>query len=1304
MITKTLSKSELLELLVKGRKAGSTVDQSKLISVWRFIYASDKKPHWKRVRINPDNLSSNPKFTRVVKGEESKLSNNHPLKFHTADPDIPPDIPELTEGDVKDLQAYLETVHHEEEHKARTKAANQKVVTPLTTLTPNKPTDPPTTTGLNPLKITKAKTAAQNYIRTAPWNLKRKYTADKDLDEKLFKQLVKWDIYYYRPPDIKPAIFHNQLVTTLAVAIYHGFDPQNPQTVSNLPKELRVSYYEAITETTDNISDKLDIQKYTSPREQKLAQYINNLATLEDVESCTRTGIIPQDSHSQDFIVNQFQTRLALAVLSKDSLLDDDIREQVLKSWGPETVEELAKRATFDTKESADSFDRLITKFVQILDNGELGYSPKLIIQSLKGLRDFSLDVISNPQNHITVNPVDGNFSRSPIEIIEALNDAYSDNVTDEYKGDYLTNLGYTGNDPAVYQFRSLSSDGFIRYLGRLVQEEPQLKEEADKLIKDYVNLMNLAKNNPNLLKSVLSVNTWNTSDNEYNTNIDKLLAIYESLKSSTNFKYETDTKMSDDDPTKLVKLQTVRLRQADDDILKDTIVTSLLATAPRHILDGKSDGKHASSIIGDDPIEILDTLHIDSPETERLKEHLEDLIGSLTNDIDFTTHRLVEPAPDMSILDFGTSVPKDAYQASLLLGKVDRLTDTVIQFLEEKGKFSKEAIAQALRDSIRNDTLSQFTIAGKTISFNKEELDNGKANPFCIRNDDVVFGKYKQIMDIKANLEAVRTWRHLPAFYGNASAHWGQYMLHLTRSKFYKKYHITPVDDLDALEIKAAEDAYSQASQIAGITKDNYNSIVNASLAMLGKTPDSQSLEISNQKQTILTNLLMTTLQHEINSSLADNAVRNSKSKTNQYASDYSGTYDYYSGSVMKQIPTASTRYLPVGFFSNRSYDSFTVATNRSVAKYRKQEAEIQQSAMTERISQKGSITTITAEGLSKQIADQLKNTPIWSEKYIRDVRKFKQDSSGFTSDRLMDYANSPLKDVLLSVAHNSMYYMPKLRTKVHYSTYVASRLKDHPKSQLTHTPINPVKLKQAREACLQNAKYSIKALSREDTLDLWERLKELYDYKPGEKTLEGTIVSDPKYSVRGNRPMDRINGGNVYNTCALLNRPIFAIEEVNGDRFKAEQARLSDPKASQEITGFYGGSYSDLVNTPMDFSSKLGGAAISCGSAIKGYRDKNPNQEKADGIVMVASVMRGENYNNIKDSKSSIIVDAKPKSNSDWSISIRNPDLVLPKYLLDVSTRIKGYNVEVNENGFTDRSNGIKYTDTGVSTKINW
>ena len=1310
MLIQSLSKSELLELLVKGRKAGSTIDRSHLVKVWRLCHASDKKIHWKRVLINPNKLHKNPKFTRVIKGEEDKLSTDHPLRAHLADTDIAPDIPELSEEDKQQLDEYLQQVHHEEEHKVQTKAARQKPVKSMTSLTPSKPTAPPTVTGLNPLQIAKAKTAAQNYIRTAPWNLKKKYTADEVLDERLYNQLAKWDLYYHKPEGIRSTIFHNQLVTTLAVAIYHGFDPKDPVgSISKVPKELRASYYEPVTTTNSSAlsgADKLDLSEVPADK-QHLAMAINNLPTLEDIQACIRIGIIPQDVHSQNFLIHKFQTRLALSAISKDSLLDEDTRERILKDWGEETVKALAKQATYDISGSTDSFDRLITNFVQVLDNGELGYSPKLLIDSLKHLKHFSLSVLTNPQSHISSTPQSNDFTKSPQEIIESINDAYTNAATDEFNGDYLTNLGYTGRDPQMYASRNLSTDGFIRYLNKLVQEEPQLKQEADKMIQEYVSLMSSVGNNPNLLKTILATSNWSTPNS---SDIAEIIDIYNSLKSSKVSRYNRDRDLDTNE-----NLKTVRLREADDDDIKYAIITALLGTAPRHLLDFNGlNGKRASSIMADpsytgaNPLKIVENVAQKNPEFWKLKDKLVPLVTKLTKNIDFTEHFSTESTDqDMSILDFGTSVPKNAYQASQLVGKVDATINAVLDKLEQN--FSTEQIAEALRDSMHNDTLAKFSIAGQTISFNLEELDNGKANPFCIRNDDIVFGQYKDVMNVRYNDMSIRIWRHLPAFYGNASAHWGRYMLSLTRSRFYAKHNLSPQDDIDKLEISAADDAYKEAKQIADVSTEKYDSITQSANNLFsiasGDTNGAQSA--LDKKKVILANLLMTTMQHQINSYLANNATRNSKSKTNQYASDYSGTYDYYSGTVMKELPTASTKYLPVGFYSNRNYDSFTVTANKSAARYRKQEAQTKQSALTERISQKGSITTISKDMLSRQIDSQLHFTPVWSETYIKNLQALRQDSRGFQSDNLTDYANSPLKDILLAVAHNSMYYMPKLRKNVHFSTYVASRLKDHPSSQLDNSPVDPVKLKQARQNCLVKAKFSCKSLSKEDTLGVWSRLQSMYDYKPNETTPEGTRITTPKYTVNSNVPRLPVNKTWVYNTCALLNSPIFEIQDIDYSKYDDEKDRLSDlvdPKCSEEITGFYGGAYSDLHTLPTNFSSKLGAAVQEVGSIRKGFKTKIPNQEQADGIVVVASIMRGENYNSFKNSKTSIITDAKNRTPVDWSIRIRNPDLILPTYIMDISTRIKGYNINVENNQFVDKSTNTTYDSQGISTKINW
>ena len=308
----------------------------------------------------------------------------------------------------------------------------------------------------------------------------------------------------------------------LTLAIERGLDPNNPTTAAQIKP----------TETPKPKPDKdeslLEVPDNATEREKNLIKHINKLTKLDEIQGCTRVGIVPEDNYSKQYVLNKLQVQIATAVLNpndEDWFKDVDsngkkrfppeVRQEIIKSWGQDTLENLVRqRGNGENNEilydrNADGFGRAMADQL-ILD----GCKKTPIINGFKQAAGFDMEMLVNPRNKISNT---GKAIR-PARIIKSLNEGYSDYTSDSYSGEYLTNLGYTGYSPTEYLQRySRDKEGFVKYLTNIKEKNPEVTNRVNQMIEGYDKVMRKVDCNPHVLNLILSSPNWTTdSDIDY--------------------------------------------------------------------------------------------------------------------------------------------------------------------------------------------------------------------------------------------------------------------------------------------------------------------------------------------------------------------------------------------------------------------------------------------------------------------------------------------------------------------------------------------------------------------------------------------------------------------------------------------------------------------------------------------------------------------------------------------------------------------------------------------------------------------
>lgn len=626
---------------------------------------------------------------------------------------------------------------------------------------------------------------------------------------------------------------------------------------------------------------------------------------------------------------------------------------------------------------------------------------------------------------------------------------------------------------------------------------------------------------------------------------------------------------------------------------------------------------------------------------------------------------------------------PEDARETLRVL---DLQYDTLMKFFADKG-LNSGAIVKTLSDTWYNDNLSRFVL--------KDE--NGDT---ILRDIDVIHS----VLDSSG----------IPVLNDSNSQRCSTRFLQYFKARYMKE------NNIDGYFDKQVVDDYEFYKQIANFTSEDYLKVQSKFYKMFGyeftttdlntgvtKTIDLTSLpaeefgrKLENSeaistydkdKDYILSNLSMMSLETRIHNRICGNLTDNPSSKLNNGGRDYSGNYSYY---------------------SPRGLDD---------SKYRVKTG-----------SGWGSIDAskcYTADELSKKINEQLDSAVTYSPEYIDHLQAYYnakssyQDATGEAKKANMnsvgidvaDYTDNPLKDVLYNYTTQIAQNIPKM------SERGADKLKDLMAKRMDYVPydfkavkqkkLSDIKpgaskssattksqLRSLREAALKATHCSICVEDEATSLQMRKDFLKNWDYRDGhtEKTPDGFTKTGRMYSGSASW------GG--HDRRALFNSRFFRVNNSNMEEdYDAYRTELTgdtslDASASEELELYHACSYAGAAgilgktggwfmgNQYTKTAKALGNGAyfgykgakssVYCGEGSGGYHNTSASgavDDNANGCYILATVMRGKSGDSQSDHGRF----------RDYEIAVKNNKCIKPHHFVDISARCMDVNVKRDSNG---------------------
>lgn len=483
-----------------------------------------------------------------------------------------------------------------------------------------------------------------------------------------------------------------------------------------------------------------------------------------------------------------------------------------------------------------------------------------------------------------------------------------------------------------------------------------------------------------------------------------------------------------------------------------------------------------------------------------------------------------------------------------------------------------------------------------------------------------------------------------------------------------------------------------------------------------------------SAAKTTIMANALMAVKFNMAANTVANDARDNARNAQNANGSDYSGNFDFYSPDWLIGRTNRDT---------NRGND--------------------------------WNSATYTAQELSDKITSQLNSTPSYSAEYIQQLTQHYMDKAAqqgmaptiynahtvAREDDLSDIdlsagldplLDSPLKDVVYKTTVAMLSHIPKMKQdpkfqskidkKLNYLPYdftvsAQPRLKPPPKTKPQNlNATTDAEMKAARQKLFKAASMSVATESEQVSEQMRKDINQnRFDYKAGEKTPDGKTFTGPFHRTAAQD-----------NRCVLYNSRFFAVHNsIWEERFNKKQAELkaahpNDPDMWTPMDLFHGtarGCSGNILGRDAGwwmgkstnytaagkmlgpgayFGFKLGKSTVYAGdkpySNTSYHGGSNPPPGDADGIIIMANVMRGDSYKtNVSTyytpdpSYSSVSTD----ETRDWEMAVRDNALIFPHHFVDVSCRSYKKNVQVDANGnYLDDNGTITHDKYGKSVTM--
>lgn len=660
------------------------------------------------------------------------------------------------------------------------------------------------------------------------------------------------------------------------------------------------------------------------------------------------------------------------------------------------------------------------------------------------------------------------------------------------------------------------------------------------------------------------------------------------------------------------------------------------------------------------------------------------------------------------STWDFGHSARDeeqyDPEQLRINLEGAHAQADTLIKVLRNKG-YSTDVIANSIANIWYNDDLKNFKVldpSGQRVSVDvySAAFNPNTGNQLAKYGPDMSEGVLRlALMKLQEQDNISDDDARAKGWYRHSSPNEPE----KTRQWMKSAEHYASLTQDDVKKVRNLIDGMFNGD--ANVYRNN------PSIPFAQYTP-------TRAQTVVMANVVMAGLYNNAAEFIARRTDENARNATNDYGSNYAGNFDFYSPRDLLGNTARSTNrnnnYYPAVYTAQELSDKVTSQLN-SVPQY---SADYIQK-LTQYYSSK-----ITGHSTIEDVAAKDK---------LSDVNL----ASGF--DPLLD---SPLKDVVYKTTVAMLSHVPKMKQdpkfqskidkKLNYLPYdfttsTQPRLKPPPKTkpQNLNAPTD-AEMKAARQKLFKAASCSVATESEQTSEEMRKDINQnRFDYKAGEKTPDGKTFSGPFHRTHAQD-----------NRCVLYNSRFFAIHNsIWEERFNKKQAELkaahpNDPDMWTPMDLFHGtargcsgnilgrtagwwmGRSTDytaagkMLGPGAYFGFKLGKSTVYAGdvpySNISYHRGGSPPPGDADGIVIMANVMRGDNFTKratTNESYTSVSTDGT----RDWEMAVRDNALIFPHHFVDVSCRAYNKNVKTDANGnYLDDNGNITHDKYGKSVTM--
>lgn len=267
--------------------------------------------------------------------------------------------------------------------------------------------------------------------------------------------------------------------------------------------KLDVSLDKLKTTSKDKDAKKFDpslkIPSKATERQKNIINILNTIYDENELQAYADTGMVPEDDVAKSFILDK------LAPKFKDFSTNND-------KHFPVSASGIAEQIIATTKATGVARTSIRNGFTTMVN-------------------EFNMAMFVNPRSQMT--PISHtNFFNSGINtqsLMTRLNNAFDtyttnkfsnkadDNTSTDTRGFYMTNMGYTGEDPAEYKERyNLDNEGFVLALKSIKAKYPELSSKCDEMVSDYDNVMNIVGGNRNLLERLLRIDSWDETTEDF--------------------------------------------------------------------------------------------------------------------------------------------------------------------------------------------------------------------------------------------------------------------------------------------------------------------------------------------------------------------------------------------------------------------------------------------------------------------------------------------------------------------------------------------------------------------------------------------------------------------------------------------------------------------------------------------------------------------------------------------------------------------------------------------------------------------